>query len=150
MTGPLATRRPTASDVLERWRWLTGQTGHLSDPAFFDYVTSTLNLLTLEKVQLGRYRRFLECLAMLVAERGDARQLALEAAALHANLEEARFVDRMWDSARRMVDERTARSWFSQQLGDDLARIRLKRLPERVLIGLFARVRKTASPWQNS
>jgi len=146
VSGPLATRRPTATDVLERWRWLTGQTGHLSDPSFFDYLTSTLNLLTLEKEQLGRYRRFLGCLAMLVAERGDARQLALEAAALHANLEEARFVDRMWDSARRMIDERTARSWFSQQLGDDLARIRLKRLPERVLVGLFARVRKDSEP----
>ena len=31
VTGPFALRRPTSTDVLERWRWLTGRQGHPAD-----------------------------------------------------------------------------------------------------------------------
>src|SRR5882672_3526323 len=34
VTGPFATRRPTAADLLERWRAITGKHGRMSDREF--------------------------------------------------------------------------------------------------------------------
>jgi AraC-like DNA-binding protein len=139
ITGPFSTRRPTSAEVSERWRWLTGRHGHVSDPAFADYVAATLATLTLEDDQLGRYQRWLEVLALMLAERGDLRALGAEAAQLSAKLEATRFVERMWESAREMLDERTVGVWMSPQLGDDLRRLGAERLPDNVVVGLVAR-----------
>src|SRR5450432_646354 len=41
--GPFMTSPPTSSDLLDRFRWLTGRHGRLSDPEFADYVSATLS-----------------------------------------------------------------------------------------------------------
>src|SRR6476659_7494067 len=76
VTGPFATHRPKSEEVLERWRWLTGRQGHPSDPEFAHYLSMTLDALTLEGEQIGRYQRWLECFAALVGGQGDAQALA--------------------------------------------------------------------------
>jgi AraC-like DNA-binding protein len=95
--------------------------------------------LTLEGEQLLRYEHWLTLLAVLLAEQRGAKLLGREAAMLSASLEEARFVERMWESTKEMVDEATTGVWMSPQLGDDLLRLGSERLPEHVVIGLVAR-----------
>src|SRR5262249_40612160 len=135
-TGPFAVSRPTSSEVIERWHWLTGRHPQPFDPEFSHYLTGTLETLVLEGQQLGRYRRLLECFAKLSAGMGDALALAKEAGALRAKLEESRYVDWMWSQARTMVDERTARIWLSEHKANDLVALGVEELPEHVLVGL--------------
>ncbi|HEV8245820.1 MAG TPA: helix-turn-helix domain-containing protein, partial [Polyangiaceae bacterium] len=137
VSGPFATERPTASEILERWYSLTGRQGHPSDLEFSHYVSSTLETLTLEGDQLRRYERFLECVALLIAGSGDARALADEAASLGGKLEETRLAERMNDAVRTMVDERSATAWLSPQRADELSRLDVE-LPEHALVALIA------------
>ena len=48
--GPFLTTRPTSTDVLERWRRLTGHQGHPDDPEFAHYLSMTLATLVLDEV----------------------------------------------------------------------------------------------------
>src|SRR5262249_770814 len=112
VSGPVATSVPTTADVLERWRSLTGRQGHPSDPEFSHFVSITLGTLLVEGERLDRYQRLLECFATLCAGRGDAHALAEESWALRTKLEDARFEQRMWETARSMVNEQTTRVWF--------------------------------------
>jgi len=146
VVGPLATRRPTSGDLLKRWRWLTGRNGHPSDPEFAHYLSVALGTLTLEGRQVQRFERLLVCLASLVAGRGDAQALAKEAQALRTKLEEARYVDLMWDEVRSMIDERTAAGWLAPHTKFDLARLGQDRLPEHALVGLMAARGEEADP----
>jgi AraC-like DNA-binding protein len=136
VTGPFATERPTSRDVLERWHGITGRHGHPSDPEFSHYLSVTLSTLLLEGEQLGRYQRMLECFALLSAGRGDARALAAEAAALREVIEQTRFVDRMWEGARSMVDPRTTAAWLSPHRTGELRHLGAEALPEHALVGL--------------
>src|SRR3954462_223043 len=103
-TGPFSLSRPTSSEILDRWHWLTGRHPHPTDPEFSHYLSVTLDTLVLEGEQFARYKRLLECFAELSAGLGDARALATEAGALRSKLEQARYVDWMWGQARTMVD----------------------------------------------
>jgi len=134
--GPFATRRPTTSEISERWNRLTGRQAHPSDPEFAHYLAVTLSVLTLDAEMLSAFRRFLECYALLIAERGDAYALAAEAVLLRAKLLRARAAERMWDAARSMIDEGTSPAWFSPHIDSDLGRLGIARLPEHVLVGL--------------
>jgi AraC-like DNA-binding protein len=145
-TGPFSISRPTSSEILERWHWLTGRHPHPSDPEFSHYLEVTLDTLVLEGEQLGRYQRLLECFAKLSAGLGDARALASEAGALRAKLEQARYVDWMWSQARTMVDERTRRVWLSEHKANDLTSLGVDELPEHVLVGLLAGHPEQADP----
>jgi AraC-like DNA-binding protein len=136
VTGPFARSRPTATDVLERWRWLTGRQGHPSDPEFAHYLSATLAALTLPGELLRCYQRFLECYALLIAHRGDAHALAAEASRLKTRLETARRAEQMWSAARSMIDERTAPQWLSPHTDADFPRLGIERIPENVLVGL--------------
>ena len=48
IVGPFALKRPNANEILERWRNLTGRQGHLADPEFASYLSTTLGTLVLE------------------------------------------------------------------------------------------------------
>jgi AraC-like DNA-binding protein len=136
--GPFATARPTSTDMLERWRWITGRHGHPSDPEFSHFLALSLNVLTLSASQLQSLERWLACYTRLLVGAPNARTLSMEAAALGAKLQRACFAERMWYAARTLVDERVSRQWLSPQLRDDLSRLGLRAVPEHVIVGLLA------------
>jgi AraC-like DNA-binding protein len=146
VTGPFLTARPTSEKILQCWHWLTGRPGHRSDPDFVQYVATTLGALRLDGDQLGRFERFSHCLATISAGRGDAHALAAEAAALGSSLEQARFIDVMWEAVRSMVDERTVRGWSSTYRINELADLGLSQVPEHVLAGLLIGRRDEPDP----
>ena len=143
--GPFATRRPTSGDLLRRWRWLTGRNGHPSDPEFAHYLALTLGTLTLEGPQLRRFERLLVSLARLLGGLGGAKPIAAETAVLSGKLEEARFFDRMCESVRSMIDERTAATWLAPHMRQDLARLGQHKMPEHALVGLIAAGREEST-----
>jgi hypothetical protein len=71
VSGPFLTARPTGTDILERWRAVTGEQGHPSDREFLHYVTVTLETLVLDGGRVAAFRRMLECLALLLAGQGS-------------------------------------------------------------------------------
>jgi AraC-like DNA-binding protein len=146
ITGPFVTARPTSTEILERWRWLTGRQGHPADPEFAHYFAVTLSTLVLEGDRVAIFGRFLSRLAKLLAGEGRAETLLAEAEPLRNHVELARFGDRMWDMARSMVDERTSRSWSSPQRSDWLASMGLSRFPDQALVGLAVSRRPEAEP----
>jgi AraC-like DNA-binding protein len=135
-TGPFMTARPTAAEILERWRGLSGLQGHPADPEFLQYLRLSLSTLVLPGGALATFRHLVECLARLMGNDGSAASLIAEADALRAQVEDVRFVDRVWDATRRMVDRRTTRSWSSPFAADELAGVGLSRVPDGVLVGL--------------
>jgi AraC-like DNA-binding protein len=134
--GPFTTHRPSTAEILERWRRLTGRQAHPSDPELAHYLSVTLGVLTLDPEMQSCFRRFLECYALLIAERGDAHALASQAVLLRAKLARARAAEQMWDATRNMVDEATSPSWLSSHTDSDFGRLGIDRLPEHVLVGL--------------
>jgi AraC-like DNA-binding protein len=136
VVGPVAARRPTSADVLERWRWLTGRQGHPADPEFASYLAAALSTLVLEGNGLSRFEELLQCLALLLAGEGEADMIANRAGALRAEIEQARFVDRMWDAVRNMIDDRTSRTRYTEAHGAGLRRLGLPRRADTVLVGL--------------
>jgi AraC-like DNA-binding protein len=135
-TGPFSRQRPTSSDILDRWRSLSGRHGHLSDPQFAHYVSMSLSTVVLDDKQLRAFRRLMVCFASLLAGRGDAEALAEEVARLKVDLLEARFAEGMWDLARAMVDPRVEGIWASPYRTPRLAAIGVPRYPSRVVVGL--------------
>jgi AraC-like DNA-binding protein len=137
VVGPFATSRATSTDVLERWRRLTGRQGHPADVEFAHYVSMTLATLVLGDRMLAIFIRFLSCLTRLIAGQGDARALVAQADALRPDLDRTRQVERMWSAARSIVDERTTRSWSSPHRASDRKQIGLERAPDQVVVGLL-------------
>jgi AraC-like DNA-binding protein len=146
ITGPFSTARPGAAAILERWRRLTGRQGHTGDPEFVHYVSTTLSTLVLEPRLLSSYKRLLLCFARLLA--GEERGGAVLAAAdtLRAEVEQARFVERVWDVAHAMVDIRTCRRWTSAFQSADLAGIGMSRPADDVVVGLVVNRRPGLEP----
>ena len=136
-TGPFAKAPPTSSELLERWRSLTGRQGHLADPEFSYYVSINLSTLVLDEADVASFGRLLVCLAGVMAGDDRAEELLREAAPLRAKLELSRLVDRIWDAARTMVDQRTARVWSSRHRAEDAARLGLLRPADDALVGLL-------------
>jgi len=137
VAGPLARTRPTSAAVLERWYALTGLHGRLGDPAFADYLATTLLTLTLEGKHFGELERLMSCFAALVAGQAAPEALAAEADSLLSSLREARASDFMWEAARRMVDERNDRYWAAAPQAGALASLGLERVPEHAVVGLL-------------
>ena len=54
--GPFATERSSATDILERWRAITGRQGHPADPEFANYLSITLSTLVLEPRQVTAFQ----------------------------------------------------------------------------------------------
>jgi AraC-like DNA-binding protein len=138
VTGPFALTRPSSEDILARWKWLTGRTGHPADPEFASYLAATLGTLVLDRGKLAIFQRLLECLARLMAGEGDAEKLANLSQSLRAELELARFVERTWDKVREIVDHRSSRGWRSERINDaNLRYLGLPRTADGVLAGLI-------------
>jgi AraC-like DNA-binding protein len=144
VAGPFARARPTASFLLERWRWLTGRQAHPSDPEFASYLSATFSTLVLEGRRAALFERLLDRFALILAEHGRADTLTNEADALRAELEQARAVERAWEAVRSMVDERSSQNWHGKDLAWTLGDLGLSRVPDGVLVGLT--VSRTARP----
>jgi AraC-like DNA-binding protein len=136
VVGPVARARPTAADVSERWRRLTGRQGHPADPEFASYLSATLSTLTLEGTHLRVFERLLSCFARLLAGEGRADELMNQATALRAELEDARFPERSWAAVRAVVDDRTQRSSLGIGLANEMRHLGLGRRADHVLVGL--------------
>jgi AraC-like DNA-binding protein len=135
VAGPFATERPTRADILERWFEISRSQGRLTDPSFAEYVAATLSTLTLEGDLVGVLERLLQCFAALLAgDGGDA--IGAEADGLLGKLFKARGAERMWQEARSMVNERTARGWTTRDALDGLAFLGLKHVPQHAVVGL--------------
>jgi AraC-like DNA-binding protein len=144
--GPFARERLTRSAVIEQWRWLTGGSAHPADPAFAAYLARRLEILVLEGDQAPAFERLVICLTQLMAGVGRADEIANRAEVLRAELQETRFVDRMWESARTMVDDRSARVWQGVNFEKSRRLLGLSRTPDDVLVGLMVSRSKGDDP----
>jgi AraC-like DNA-binding protein len=146
VVGSFAVARPTSADVLERWRKMTGRKGHPADPAFLAYLRAILSIPVLDGGKAKPFERLLVCLAMLLGGEGQAGELANEAHGLRREVEQARFVERVWEAARTMVDERFAQGHYSAGQAHDLRLLGLHRAADHVLVGLATRGAKNLGP----
>jgi AraC-like DNA-binding protein len=146
VTGPFATARPTSTELLERWRFLTGRQGHPADPEFSRYVEATLSTLVLEGEQLPAFRRVVERLALLLVGKGPAGDIQSEVEELGTQLRRVRFVENVWEVARTLVDESTSRIWSSQHSINQLHDLGVEKSPDHVSVGLLVSRETDADP----
>jgi AraC-like DNA-binding protein len=139
IAGPFLTARPTADDILERWRSLTGQTGHLHDLEFARYVSALLDTLVLEGRQLPAFVRLLELLSATMAAEGQPERLSEQVRACADELEGARLVEKTWEAARSMVDVATSRALSARYGPRQLLALGLPDTPTDLCVGLFVR-----------
>ncbi|HEV8246039.1 MAG TPA: hypothetical protein VGP93_09740, partial [Polyangiaceae bacterium] len=150
VVGPFATSQPNSVDLLERWRSLTGQLGHLADPAFADFLRQTLATLVLGPHELPLFERLLACIAKLLVAEGRADALANEAEALRVRLEKTRSFERICGMVSELVDERTARTWQSEAFSANRERFGLSRPPDSVLVGLTLSANSASDPVEDA
>jgi AraC-like DNA-binding protein len=136
VSGPFAKRRPTAPEILERWRAIAGRQGHPADPEFAAYLSAALNTLVLEGQHSRMFGELLSCFAALIAGEGRADELANRADALRVELEGLRFVDHVWHAVQEMVDDRSTRTWHSAARVYGLGQLGLPRATDHALVGL--------------
>ncbi len=137
ISGPFSVGRPASSDLLGRWRWLTGKHGRVSDPEFAHYVTMTLETTTFVGAELDAFKRLLRRLADLFRGRGQHDALLREIEAARNELGHVRYADRAWDAARSMLEESKWRTWHSPHRTNEIRRMGLKGPPEQVAVGLL-------------
>jgi AraC-like DNA-binding protein len=142
VVGPFSTRPPSAHDILDRWRWLTGEQGNLADPEFRAYLHVCLGTLRLQPAQTAALQRLVTRLAALMASEGRADILLNEVHRLGDELARAREADRMWELARGMLDERSLRTHYSAASAYGLALAGLERSPDQTMVGLIADVER--------
>jgi AraC-like DNA-binding protein len=146
VVGPYATAHATATDVLGRWRVLTGRQGHPSDPAFADYLSLTLGTLVLDGDRAALFERLVGCIAKLMVADGPADALANEAERLRVALEGARYFERVSRAVHEMVDGRTAVIWQGDVYKANRSRLGLARPADAALVGLAVSARRSADP----
>ena len=145
VAGPVATSRPTSAAVLRRWLDVTGLAGRITDPNFLRYLTATLSTLTLDRSQLDAFERLLSCFGHAMLGDADATDLGREVVGLRPGLSEARFAERMWTTARSMLDAPSVEAWAVHAYGD-LAAVQLPRFPEQVVAALLVGRRDEVDP----
>jgi AraC-like DNA-binding protein len=143
VVGPFGASPPTSANVLASWHWLTGCQGHPTDPEFASYLALTLETLVLDGVQAQKLEELMGCFTRLMSGEGNADALTNRAEVLRAELEEARSIDRTWESVRVMLDERRSRMFHDAALRSELHALGLSRMPESLLVALTVR-RKAA------
>jgi AraC-like DNA-binding protein len=146
VTGPFLKSRPDGIGILQRWRHLTGRQGHPADPEFSLYMSTLLCTLVLEGGYLALFRHAVECLARALGDVGPTRAIIRESKGLRAQLEPCRFVERVWDAARSMVDEREGPKWISPYAQDELSMLGLSRVPTHVLVAMIVSRRGDEDP----
>jgi AraC-like DNA-binding protein len=135
VAGPCAIAQPTGAEVVHRWHELSGSPGRLSDPLFARYLTTTLATLTLEGPAWEHFQRLVSCFARLLGA-GKKEALAVEMVSMWRTLQPRRFPERMWEAARSLLDERSARAPPPLDHGD-MAAFGLERTPTHVVVGLL-------------
>jgi AraC-like DNA-binding protein len=146
VVGPFGRARPTAGDILQRWRTLTGGHGDPADPHFAHFFSVWLATLVLDRELLDAFEHYLGLLARLMAGDPAATKLLAEADALRPRVEQARVVERIWSSAGSMVDEWASRAWSSQHSRTELERLGLGSPPDHVVVGMFANRKPAPDP----
>lgn len=137
VAGPFALARPTGADIWARWHAIAASHGQASDPEFLHYLSTALQTTTLEGDRLDAFRQLVDCLARLLADEGDTERLAAEVLEVRAKLDDVRFVERMWEATRSIVDERTFRGWLSRARSRALTLLGADHLPQHALVGLL-------------
>jgi AraC-like DNA-binding protein len=146
VVGPFARHRPTAADIQDRWRSLTGRQGHPSDPHFAGYLSATLATIVLDSAALAALKRLLENWARLAIGDGDAGVLANAIERDRLVLNPARYADRVWNSVREMIDDRFTHLWQGRSVAPSLVYLGLPKVPDRILVGLMTSVREAVDP----
>jgi AraC-like DNA-binding protein len=138
VAGPFATSRPTSAAVQERWSRLTQSQGRMTDPVFCEYLVRTLATLTLEGKRLGAFKKLLSAFGRVLGEQPMPAFSLARVRAQSAELRDTRFIRRMWEEARSMVDERSAHLWSTQLYSERVAELGLARAPRHVAIGMLS------------
>jgi AraC-like DNA-binding protein len=138
VTGPFASSRPKSTDLLERWRELTGRQGHPADPEFGYYLASTLGTPVLDGPRLSAFEKLVACLGRMMTHQGSADAILAEVQALRRELAGVRQTERVWQAAEAMVRETTSRIWASPHRASMLEELGCARFPEHVVVGLCA------------
>jgi AraC-like DNA-binding protein len=144
--GPFAVARPSSLELQSRWRWLTGTNARAGDPEFAHYLELTLATATFEGPMLDALVRFVETFCRLLSGQGDSKALEQTGAALRKKLSVVRLVERSFEAAADLVDERTSRSWTSPHWVDHLRFLRAERVPSHAIVGLIAGARDELDP----
>jgi AraC-like DNA-binding protein len=138
VSGPLAVGRPSAAELDEQWRGLTGRRAHPTDPGFAAFAEMTLSVLTLQKKDVPAFVELVDSVAELLAGRDHAGPLLNRIEVLRTRLERARAAERSWRAAREMLDERSSQLWQDLFSHKNLLGLGLSRTPDDVLVGLTA------------
>ena len=141
VAGPFARSRPSASEVLERWLDISGTHGRISDALFLSYLQMSQNMLTLEGGATKNIEHLLRCFSDLVSGRESPDVIAPRAQTLRAALIDARYADRMWKAAERVVTQRAV-----GEMNTELPPLGVLHLPEHVIAGLLRGRKDTADP----
>jgi AraC-like DNA-binding protein len=146
VVGPFGRVRASATEVLERWRQLTGLQGHPEDPEFAGYLAANLATVVFDDDQVAAFQRLLTCWGRLATAEGNSEALANQVERDRVVLEAARRVDRMWEDVRSMVDDRFARGWQTRSRAPDLVYWGMPRAPDRALVGLVSTKAEAGDP----
>jgi AraC-like DNA-binding protein len=138
VAGPFALARPTSTDILDRWRWLTARQGHPADPEFAAYLTTTFGTLVLEGDAAQLFEQVLEGLAALMGQERSPGEIMAQIEQRRGALEQVRLVERTWEAVRVMTDGRSLRGLQSQYHNLLRRMLGLERPPDSVLVGLTA------------
>ncbi len=144
--GPYQTRRPSSTDIQERWHSLTGSQGDPTDPEFAYFVAATLATLVVEGARGRELCDLLELMAKLCAGQGDAGTCLGKIEQVYARLAEARLPEHMWEAAHASVDARTSRAWASTARSQRLLDLGLRKFPEHAAVGLFVGLEEGGDP----
>jgi AraC-like DNA-binding protein len=146
VVGPIATKRPTPTDVLECWREISGRQGHPSDPEFAWFLSTVLQTLVLNARELARFERLLGCMTRLMSGQARADRLMTEAEALQHELVHARFPEQMWRAVRQYTDDRAPQNYYGADRAHELHLLGATRVADHVVVGLTRSQRATADP----
>ena len=138
VTGPFALAPPTTARIQDNWHALTGRKAHIADPEFAAYLSSAFATLVLSDGKVQAFEKLLGHLAGLMSGEGLADEQVNQANVLRTEIDEARFVERMWEVTQTMIDERTSRTWLTAGRAPRLRRLGFSRQVHHVLVGLTA------------
>jgi AraC-like DNA-binding protein len=145
VAGPFARARPTAGDVLERWRTLSGAVGRAGDAEFLRYLSMTLGTLALEGNRTQLFQRVLARFGTLLEERGDPEALVREIRELGNELVPARRFEHMGALVHEFIDEHSELV-ISEPAITPLAAMGVRHMLRHALVGFAVGAQDEADP----
>jgi AraC-like DNA-binding protein len=146
VSGSFLRGPPTSAEVMEHWRAMTNDAGHLGDSEFAAYLSAWLEVRELDARGLATYRRLVALLAELIAGEGDPASQERQLVSLLPAITEIVRADLMWNAAKEMVDLQTGRAWFSHYLATQREELNLQEVPTHALVGLVGGARDDSDP----